>query len=65
MHEMDMAYHEEIHSVLPRQDSITLAKRRLSHDSPNVSDEAALSWEGELEQASQHLVRWGGAVAVA
>lgn len=64
VHQQDMAYHEELHTALPREDSIKLAKRRMSHDHPHGADEVDLEWDHSADQSRPHLVRWGGAVAV-
>lgn len=50
--------HEELHTVCPREDSIKLAKQRLSHEQehPYTSQPSSLDWEVQGDQA--HHVHW-------
>lgn len=49
--------HEELHTVCPREDSIKLAKQRLSHEhEPYTSQPSSLDWEVQADQ--EHHVHW-------
>lgn len=49
-----------------REDSITLAKRRLSHENlEDGLDATDLGFDAQADQTNQHAVRWGGVLAAA